>query len=105
MVCELCRNWNVKARGRLASGSENSVVSRLDRLSIRRYFPTTSILSTVLFYEINWASEQVKEVLSVRKKSVTLDIFECCLHGSIRDIYSELTLFFGLEWFTLCSEN
>ena len=84
---------------------KEQVVSRLDRLSIRRYFPTTSILSTVLFYEINWASEQVKEVLSVRKKSVTLDIFECCLHGSIRDIYSELTLFFGLEWFTLCSEN
>jgi hypothetical protein len=38
-----------------------------------------SILSTVLFYAINWASEQV---VSVRKKSVTLDIFECCLHGS-----------------------
>jgi hypothetical protein len=96
-----------RTRGRLASGSENSVVSRLHPsvhhtiifyLLFLLYY--SSILSTVLFYAINWASEQVKEVLSVRKKSVTLDIFERDLHGSIRDIVN--SHFFldlsGLRW-------
>jgi hypothetical protein len=74
-------------------------VSRLQPSVHQTLFSTTFILSTVLFYAINWASEQVKEVLSVWKESGYLDIFERDADGSISDISNN---HFFLDFSGLC---